>query len=142
MTDLGPSPPARIRVRYAETDQMGFVYHANYIVWMEVGRVEYCRAAGLSYRDMEAGGVRLAVVEATCRYIHPARYDDEIEIFTSVAKANSRMVEFHYAMKHAGSGKLLAEGLSRHIFLNHEMRPARLPEAYHALFGITVSQPA
>ena len=84
-------------MRYAETDQMGVVYYANYLIWMEIGRSEYCRAAGVEYKDMESGdGIRLAVVEAHCRYLQPARYDDEIAVKTWIARANRRMIEFHY----------------------------------------------
>lgn len=115
---------------------MGVVYHANYIVWMEVGRVEFCRAAGHSYREMEQGGVRLAVVEASCRYVYPARYDDEVDVVTSIGKANARMVQFQYEMKLASTGKLLAEGVSRHFFLDQHMKPARLPLQYYSLFGL------
>ncbi len=87
----------RFRVRYAETDQMGVVYYANYLIWMEVGRAEYCRASGIRYKDMEtADGIRLAVVDAHCRYLRPARYDDEIAVKTWIARANRRMIEFHY----------------------------------------------
>ena len=84
----------RLRVRYAETDQMGVVYHANYLIWMEVGRVEYWRAAGLRYRDMEReDGILLIVAEVHCRYLAPAVYDEEVIIRTSVAEAtNSRNV--------------------------------------------------
>ena len=75
-----------LRVRYAETDQMGVAYYANYLVWMELGRVEYCRAAGLRYRDMEENDqVLLAVVEASCRYVSPARYDDEVIVISPSA---------------------------------------------------------
>ena len=125
------------RVRYAETDQMGVVYYANYLIWMELGRVEYCRAAGVRYKDMEAGdGVRLAVVEAHCRYLHPARYDEEITIKTWVERANRRMIEFRYHLRDAQTGQALAEGETRHIFLSAEMKPVKLPEKYHACFGI------
>jgi len=87
----------RIRVRYAETDQMGVVYYANYLVWMEVGRVEYCEALGFRYRDMQLeDGVFLAVIEAQCRYLHPARFDEEVIVETRVADANSRIVSFFY----------------------------------------------
>src|SRR5271165_3005137 len=83
----------RFRVRYAETDQMGVVYYSNYFIWMELGRAEYCRASGFRYKDMEAGdGILLAVVDAHCRYVFPARYDDEIAVVTSIATANRRMV--------------------------------------------------
>src|SRR5579862_743685 len=83
----------RLRVRYAETDQMGVVYYANYLIWMEVGRVEFCRAQGIRYRDMEAGdGILLVVAEANCRYLAPARYDDEVRISTTLTSANPRMI--------------------------------------------------
>jgi acyl-CoA thioester hydrolase len=131
----------RIRVRYAETDQMGVVYYANYLVWMEVGRVEYCKACGFNYRDMERDdGVLLAVAEATCRYSHPARFDDEIVIRTWVAQANHRMVRFNYEMALAESGRKVAQGETKHVFLNRELRPCRMPEKYRANFGLAVSE--
>jgi acyl-CoA thioester hydrolase len=127
----------RFRVRYAETDQMGVVYYANYLVWMELGRVEYCRAAGIRYKDMESkDGVRLAVVDAHCRYLHPARYDEEIAVTTWVARANRRMVEFHYRFRDVQTGHELAEGETRHIFLGSDMKPMKLPVQYLSLFGI------
>jgi acyl-CoA thioester hydrolase len=126
------------RVRYGETDQMGVVYYANYLIWMELGRAEYCRAAGIRYRDMEVeDGVLLAVVEAHCRYLRPARYDEEIAVKTWVAKANPRMVEFEYEIRNAESGVQLASGSTRHMFLGQGMRPVKLPEKYLPLFGIT-----
>jgi len=125
-------------VRYAETDQMGVVYYANYLVWMELGRAEYCRAAGIRYRDMEAqDGIRLAVVEAHCRYLSPARYDEEIAVKTWVAKANQRMVEFEYEIRDAHTGRRLASGATKHLFLGVDMRPLKLPERYLPLFRIT-----
>jgi acyl-CoA thioester hydrolase len=130
------------RVRYAETDQMGVVYYANYLIWMELGRAEYCRAAGIRYRDMELNdGILLAVVDAHCRYLHPARYDQEIAVKTWVAKANLRMVEFQYEISDAQSGRQLASGETRHMFLSAGMRPVKLPEKYLPMFGIT-SAPA
>jgi len=131
----------RFRVRYAETDQMGVVYYANYLVWMEIGRSEYCRAAGVRYADMEArDGIRLAVVEAECRYLHPARYDDEIAVETSIARANHRMVAFGYSIRNAATGGTLATGTTKHIFLDAEMRPVKLPEKYFEFFGISSSR--
>ncbi|MFB3778236.1 MAG: acyl-CoA thioesterase [Bryobacteraceae bacterium] len=128
---------ARIRVRYAETDQMGVAYYANYLVWMEVGRVEYCRALGFHYRDMEAeDGVLLAVVEARCRYHSPARYDDEVVITTWIEKASRRLVEFGYEMAKADGGHVLATGGTKHVFCSRDMKPARLPDKYRSLFGI------
>lgn len=130
------SHQTRVRVRYAETDQMGVVYYANYLIWMELGRSEYCRAAGLRYRDMEMNDkVLLAVVDAHCRYISPARYDDEIVVTTSISSSNRRMVEFAYDMRDDG-GRPLARGETKHIFLSSDMKPVKLPEKYHALFNI------
>ncbi len=131
----------RFRVRYAETDQMGVVYYANYLIWMELGRAEYCRAAGIRYRDMEVDdGILLAVVEAHCRYLYPARYDEEIAVNTWVAKANQRMVEFQYEIRNADSGIKLATGHTKHMFLAAGMRPAKLPEKYLASFGISADE--
>src|ERR1700727_1404406 len=87
---------ARVRVRYAETDHMGRVSHANSLVWMEVGRVEYCRASGVRYRDLEAEGILLAVVEAQCRYISPALYDEEVVVRTGIEEASRRLVRFSH----------------------------------------------
>jgi acyl-CoA thioester hydrolase len=140
MSDQGAvrSYETRFRVRYAETDQMGVVYYANYLIWMELGRAEYCRAAGIRYRDMEVeDDVLLAVVEAHCRYLSPARYDDEIAVKTWVAKANRRMVQFQYEICEAQSGRALASGETKHMFLGAGMRPVKLPEKYLPLFGIT-----
>jgi len=134
---LLPFHECTVRVRYAETDQMGIVYHSNYLIWMEVGRVEYFRAAGIRYRDMERqDGILLAVVEANCRYVSPARYDDEVIIHTSIAEATPRMVHLQYLMRNAETSQKLAEGFTRHIFLSREMRPTRLPEKYRPLFGV------
>jgi acyl-CoA thioester hydrolase len=127
------------RVRYAETDQMGIVYHANYLVWMEIGRVEYCRASGLSYKDLEQNGeVNLAVVEAECRYLKPARYDDLITVQTKVAEAAARAVEFHYEISRTESREILATGRTRHIFLGKDMKPKKLPPNYRPVFGLPI----
>jgi acyl-CoA thioester hydrolase len=126
-----------VRVRYAETDQMGVVYYANYLVWMEVARVEFCKALGFRYRDMELeDGVLIAVIEAQCRYLYPARFDEQVIVETRIADANSRLVEFAYEMRLADSGRKLATGSTRHIFCNREMKRVRLPEKYRAAFGI------
>jgi acyl-CoA thioester hydrolase len=127
----------RLRVRYAETDQMGVVYYANYVVWMEVGRVELCRALGFNYGDMEReDGVLLAVAEACCRYLWPARFDDEVIVKTWIEEATTRMATFAYEMRLAEGDRVLATGHTRHIFVNREMRRTRLPEKYHAMFGV------
>jgi acyl-CoA thioester hydrolase len=111
---------------------MGVVYYANYLVWMEVARVEFCAAAGFRYREMEREGFRLAVAEAHCRYLSPARFDDEVEIRTTVSEATPRFVTFDYEMSR--DGRRSASGQTRHIILDPEFRPARLPEKYLHMF--------
>jgi len=120
---------------------MGVVYYANYLVWMEVARVEYCRVVGFHYREMELeDGILLAVAESHCRYVSPARFDEEITIATRVPDVNRRFVSFDYEMT-CGPRKI-ATGQTRHVFLKHEpgakaLRPARLPDKYALLFGIS-----
>ena len=131
------SVEARLRVRYAETDQMGIVYYANYLVWMEVGRVEYCRASGIRYRDMELeDGVMLTVAEASCRYASPALYDEEVVVRTWIEEAHPRMMRFCYEMTEASSGRRLATGETKHIFCGRDGKPKKLPEKYRPAFGI------
>ncbi|WP_434512463.1 acyl-CoA thioesterase [Desulfitobacterium sp. AusDCA] len=108
----------KIRVRYAETDQMGIVYHSNYIIWFEVGRTELFREMGLPYTLFEEQGLALAVIEATCRYRQSARYDDELMIHTQVEEFSSRKVIFSYQI--TKDSLLLTEGKTSHIFLNKE----------------------
>jgi acyl-CoA thioester hydrolase len=128
---------ARIRVRYAETDQMGVVYYANYLVWMEVGRVHFCKTRGFDYRDMEReDGIILAVTECNCRYVFPARFDDEVVIQTSLEDADPRMVTFRYQMSLADGGRKVASGHTRHLFLDRQLERSRLPQKYFKLFGI------
>ena len=123
----------RVRVRYAETDQMGVVYYANYLVWMEVGRVEWCRSRGVNYHQIEADdGIFLAVAEANCRYRAPARYDQEVIIRTWLAVSHPRMAEFHYEMR--VEDRLLAKGYTKHIWTGADLRPARLPAKYLRMF--------
>jgi acyl-CoA thioester hydrolase len=126
----------RLRVRYAETDQMGVVYHANYLVWMEVGRVELFRSLGVNYRRMEEeDGVLLTVAEASCRFLYPARYDEEIIVRTTVAQSSKRLLRFSYEILAADSLRVLAKGHTTHIFCNRAMRPCQLPERYRGAFG-------
>jgi len=104
---------------------------------MEVGRVEYCRAAGIRYRDMETNdGILLTVAEANCRYIAPAHYDEEVIVRTGVARAHPRMIAFGYEIVSAESGRNLAEGFTKHIFCGRDLRPCRLPAKYYGAFGI------
>jgi acyl-CoA thioester hydrolase len=125
-----------LRVRYAETDQMGVVYYANYLIWMEVGRVEFCRAQGIAYRDMEeSAGILLVVVEANCRYLAPARYDDEVRVSTTLTTATPRIIRFDYELFNL-SGTQLAYGFTKHIFCGRDLRPTKLPEKYRPAFGM------
>jgi acyl-CoA thioester hydrolase len=125
----------RIRVRYAETDQMGVVYHANHFVWFEVGRVELFRQFGFSYRDMERDdGCFIAVVDARCRYKAPARYDEEIIVRTRLKNVRDSMVHFGYELVRADDGMLLAEGETMHVVTNAEMKTTTLPEKYLTAF--------
>jgi acyl-CoA thioester hydrolase len=130
----------RLRVRYAETDQMGVVYYANYLVWMEVGRVEYCRAAGIRYRDLEQEGILLTVAKAECRYSAPALYDDEVIIATTVVRAHPRLLAFRYVMRRAGDSKRLAEGETTHVFCGRDLQPCKLPPKYWEAFGIPIGR--
>jgi len=124
-----------IQVRYAETDQMGVAYHANYLIWMEVARTDLCRALGFRYKEMEAeDGILLAVTEAHCRYLSAARYDDEIVISTTLGEANRRFVSFDYELKCAD--RKVATAVTKHIYLNREFRPTRLPDKFAPLLGI------
>jgi acyl-CoA thioester hydrolase len=128
----------RLRVRYAETDQMGIVYYANYLVWMEVGRVEFCKARGFNYRDMERDdGAFLLVAEAACRYLAPAQFDDEVLIATSLLQSRTRMIKFAYEMRHAATGRMLATGSTSHIVCGRDRRPMRLPEKYRRYFEVS-----
>lgn len=108
----------KLRVRYAETDQMGIVYHSNYIIWFELGRTELFREIGLPYTRFEEQGLALAVIEVTCRYRQPAKYDDELQIYTQVEEFSSRKVTFSYKIRK--DNLLLTEGKTTHIFLNKE----------------------
>jgi acyl-CoA thioester hydrolase len=121
---------ARVRVRYAETDQMGVVYHANYLVWFEVGRVELLRSLGFDYKQIEADGFGIAVAEATARYKMPARYDDELLIRTRVKAMSGVIIKFGYEVLRAADGVLLAEGETTHVVVDREMKKSRLPEKY------------
>lgn len=124
----------RLRVRYAETDQAGVVYHANYLVWFEVGRVELCREHGFNYRDMEReADAFLPVTEARVRYRVPARYDDEIIVRTRVAELRSRAVKFVYEIRRASDASLLAEGETDHVVMNGQGRARAFPTHYAEL---------
>ena len=126
-----------VRVRYAETDQMGVVYHANYLVWFEVGRVELLRQIGIDYKSMESqDDTFIVVVEASCRYRKPARYDEVIKIRTRIGAATTRMCKVEYEVLHDASGELLATGSTTHVFCDRGGKPHLLPAKYRAAFNI------
>ena len=125
----------RIRVRYAETDRMGVVYYANYLVWFEVGRTEWLRATGWSYREMEHDGVSLPVIEAHCDYTQPARYDDEIEIRTRAALLSPVRIRFDYDVVRAIDGTIVASGHTVHAALDVNGKPCRLPARVLEMLG-------
>ena len=117
-----------VRVNYSETDQMGVVYHARYLVWLDVARCEHLRLSGMSYRELEQAGLRLAVSELAIRYRQPARYDDLIRIRCWIREVASRRVDFGYSVEHAEDRRLLATASTRLIALDIGMTLARLPE--------------
>ncbi len=126
---------SRVRVRYAETDQMGVVYHANYFVWFEIGRTDLLRRSGSSYRDLERRGISLPVIHARCDYLLPARYDDELEIRTKGAVLTHVRVEFTYEIVRVADGARLVAGQTVHAALDRDGRPCRLPADLRGLLG-------
>ena len=116
-----------LRVRYAETDQMGVVYHANYLAWCEVGRTEFIRTGGMSYRQMEEAGVALAVAEASMRFHAPARYDDLVRVETTMTDVRSRSVTFDYRVSRADDGVRLVSASTRLVSIDRNSRPTAMP---------------
>lgn len=128
----------QLRVRYAETDQMGIVYYANYFIWMEVGRVDYCRQMGFEYADMESqDGALLTVSEANCRYRAPARFNDELRVLTKVLESRSRTIRFGYEIRREADRRLLATGETLHTICGRDGKMMRLPEKYRPYFPLT-----
>jgi acyl-CoA thioester hydrolase len=137
MSDVGvvrPASEARVRVRYAETDQMGVVYHSNYLIWFEVGRVEFIRQLGLNYKEMEEEGCGIAVVDLHVRYRAPARYDDELVIETRLVAARGAIVRFGYRILRVADGVLLCEGETAHVVVGKDMKKRSLPTKYAERF--------
>jgi len=130
-----PYSETSIRVRYAETDQMGVVYYGNYFTWFEVGRVEFCRQLGFEYKKMELeDDSYIVVAEASCRYKRPARFDDLLTIRTRVTEAQRRTIRFGYEILNAASGEIVATGETLHVICDHTGRPKSLPEKYRKYF--------
>lgn len=124
-----------VRVRYAETDRMGIVYYANYFVWFEVARTDLLRAQGWTYREMEAAGVSLPVIESHCEYRRPARYDDELEIRTMGRVTSPVRMEFTYEVWQQAEQTLVAVGYTRHAAVDPDGRPCRLPNRVRDVFA-------
>jgi acyl-CoA thioester hydrolase len=125
-----------IRVRYAETDQMGVVYYANFFIWFEVGRVELLRQLGFHYKQMEIDdNCHIPVVEANCRYKSPAHYDDELVLETRILELRRSIIKFGYRLLRPENeaSTLLAEGETTHLTVDRSMRPVRLPQKYVAV---------
>jgi acyl-CoA thioester hydrolase len=124
-----------VRVRYAETDQMGVVYHANYLVWFEVGRVELMRALGVEYKRMEIeDDCQIVVADLRCRYHHPARYDEVLRVRTRIAGSKNRVIRFGYELFRDADGQLLATGETTHIICGRNGKPKLLPQKYRSVF--------
>ena len=123
-----------VRVRYAETDKMGVVYYANYLIWFEVGRTDWLRAAGSTYRLMEEAGVQLPVIEAHCEYRQGAKYDDEVEIRTTARKLSPVRIQFDYEVVRAADAAVLATGHTVHATIDRSGRPVRMPDRVRDLF--------
>jgi acyl-CoA thioester hydrolase len=125
----------RVRVRYAETDQMGVVYYANYFVWFEIGRTELLRSMGGSYKDLEAEGIFLPAIEASCTYSQASRYDDELDIRTTGRLLSPVRMEFQYEVVRLADQVTTATGRTVHAALNGRGRPCRLPEKVRTAFA-------
>jgi len=126
---------ATVRVRYAETDQMGVVYHGNYFVWFEVGRVELIRALGIEYKRMEIeDDCHIVVADAHCRYLQSARYDEVLRVRTRIKESRNRMVKFSYQLLRDADETLLATGETMHVICGSNGRPKLLPEKYRQVF--------
>jgi acyl-CoA thioester hydrolase len=132
---MRPASETRVRVRYAETDQMGVVYHSNYLIWFEVGRVEFIRQLGLNYKQMEEEGCGIAVVDVHVRYKAPARYDDELVIETRLLAARGAVVRFGYRILRVPDGLLLCEGETMHVVVGMDMKKRSLPPKYAERFA-------
>jgi acyl-CoA thioester hydrolase len=130
-----PSSISTLRVRYAETDKMGVVYYANYLVWFEVARAELLRSLGWTYREMEHAGVSLPVIEAHCEYHRPARYDDELEVRTEGRMLSPVRMEFLYEVVRRDDQMLSASGRTVHAAVNLHGRPCRLPDRIREVFA-------
>jgi acyl-CoA thioester hydrolase len=128
---LGDWHETLLRVRYAETDKMGIVYYANYLIWFEIGRTEFCRARGFSYRDMEENeDAFLVVAESYCRYKAAAFYDDELLVRTHITEMRKRSLRFGYEIVRASDDQIIAEGETGHVVTDASGRVRSFPDGY------------
>lgn len=132
---------SEFRVRYAETDQMGVVYHAEYLVWCEVGRTDFIRGLGLPYSELEKRGTQLAVAEATIRYHAPARYDNLVRVETRLTEVRSRAITFDYVIRNAESGERLATARTLLVSLDPSGKPVPMPAEVRALMERGIARP-
>ncbi|MBI4444602.1 MAG: acyl-CoA thioesterase [Acidobacteria bacterium] len=125
-----------LRVRYAETDQMRVAYYASYLVWFEVGRSEFCRSRGFTYDEMEREKeTYFMVVESFCRYRAPLRYDMEFIVRTRLSECHTRLIKFAYELRDCSQSVVYADGFTKHLVVNGEGRPARMPAKYYTLLS-------
>lgn len=138
-TAIDPAAPTScvIRVRFAETDQMGVVHHSVYPVWFEAGRVEWMRVRGLSYREMEDTGLSLAVSRLEVAYRSAALFDDEIDVRSTLTTARSRRLVFAYRLVRLADELLVATGVTEHVPTDRSGRAVRLPERWWASLGLS-----
>lgn len=128
-----------IRARYAETDQMGIIYHSNYFIWFEIGRTEFFRQLSMDYKELEEKDILLPVIDVGCKYVQSAKYDDEVIIRTKLSTLKGVRVTFEYEVIRKEDKELLAKGYTIHAFVTKELKPAnlrkKLPEVWEALEG-------
>jgi acyl-CoA thioester hydrolase len=130
---------SKIRVRYAETDQMGVVYHANYYVWFEVGRSDCLRMFGMTYKDMEAQGIIMPITETHCKYKQPAMYDDMLTVRTTIKEISYVRMSFHYTLIRDADSAVLAEGETVHAFTNSSKKPISIKRVNPDLYSLLVN---
>ena len=123
-----------IRVRYAETDQMGIVYHANYFTWFEIARTEFLRSFSIDYRELETQNVLLPVIDVGCKYITSAKYDDEVIIKTKITRIKGVRLEFNYQVYRKIDNVLLAEGYTKHAFVDKQLKPVNFRRKFNELW--------
>jgi acyl-CoA thioester hydrolase len=131
----GRTTTSTVRVRYAETDKMGVVYYANYLVWFEIGRTDWLRDTGWSYRAMEDEGLALPVIEAHCEYRQSAKYDDELDVRTRAQRLSPVRIQFDYEVARRADGVAIASGHTVHATIDRQGRPVRLPDRVKDLFA-------